>query len=760
MALQCSFLWLLLFWVCLIQNTVGVIWSGTFRSVGSWSFIDRFVHVATPEDKVLSESYGLLKYEITHPVNMKITLMVYHLDFTDWKRIYRSSASDRYCDDMIKSSSHYRYLWADTEDFQMLGIQNFDIDGLVDYSEYDPDVTFGAGKDADFAVAYDEWLSGLEKMQSNRSKWFRRVGVNETSVPPQGNGSISWPAVFVDTSNIDGIGTVTYNGTYAFASEVPTWSFVAIANCDMLCFRNGSRFCQNSLDQVHYRFELTNGQSHNRKHFSYDEIGIMDTQITLFCLLSMVGLYGLWVRRKLLSKQKFHHTVRILLYSIFLNWFSLIMGMGYYGTLAWRGTAEQGAAQAERIFFAMSDTLLVLLLILIAKGWTIVRPKISISGRVKIAIFMTCYFLVAVIGAVWRDGFLDKATSIYVYETDPGILLIVMRLLAAAWFQYAAYTTHKNFREKRSFYRVFNSVFLVWLLYVPFTALVVLGLPETEMEKSAYIMEKIFYFCGQVVLITLYNPDGIMKRSFPFHANQNALKEAPKRAIAQNNTMQVINAKGQATGITGGTTTSNVSDKIVLMDSFEQMHMKRLKQISDHIELKLVRLNAVSKTMQQALSKVHVPDENDIDDGWGPRTQAFPRPGRQQDRKFEGITMGGTLRGPRRNSFQGRRGEREMTDLALARQNSGGTPSFREQRDMHEAKAEYPENRSRSAPRPGYRGLGRGGGRMRSAQGGGRGGRGPSPQNRESPPPPRRTQSRPDDDFDDPPSPGRRDDSD
>ena len=55
-----------------------------------------------------------------------------------------------------------------------------------------------------------------------------------------------------------------------------------------------------------------------------------------------------------------------------------------------------------RFVFIAADTLMIILLLLLAKGWTIVRRKISVEGRVKLALFSTVFAVTCVLSILWE----------------------------------------------------------------------------------------------------------------------------------------------------------------------------------------------------------------------------------------------------------------------------------------------------------------------------------------------------------------------
>ena len=71
--------------------------------------------------------------------------------------------------------------------------------------------------------------------------------------------------------------------------------------------------------------------------------------------------------------------------SIILSWLAYLINMSYYISFAESGMANKIPVSLAGFVFGVSDLLIVYLLIFLAKGWTLVRYKISSSGRLKVS---------------------------------------------------------------------------------------------------------------------------------------------------------------------------------------------------------------------------------------------------------------------------------------------------------------------------------------------------------------------------------------
>ena len=140
----------------------------------------------------------------------------------------------------------------------------------------------------------------------------------------------------------------------------------------------------------------------------------------------------------------------------------------------------------------MAEMLIVMLLILVAKGWTIVRKKITAQGRVKIASYMTIYGWAYVAAQLYRKWTYESAEFYSMYETTAGITLSFLRLGLLGWFWHALYTTRLNFPAKHGFYNKFGVVFTVYIGMLPLMAFV-----STQYDE---IRRQIFMEAWQVAL--------------------------------------------------------------------------------------------------------------------------------------------------------------------------------------------------------------------------------------------------------------------
>lgn len=153
-----------------------------------------------------------------------------------------------------------------------------------------------------------------------------------------------------------------------------------------------------------------------------------------------------------------------------------------------------------------SEIAFLLLLLLMAKGYTITRARLSSCSIVKLTIFINVYIVAYIILFVYQaEAFdpgklyqinLQKVYSINffhsffqgevlnLYESPAGFGLSLLRCVAWCVFMLSTATTIRKYPEKSSFYYPFGLFGSLWLLGGPFLTLVGIGVLDAWVRES------------------------------------------------------------------------------------------------------------------------------------------------------------------------------------------------------------------------------------------------------------------------------------
>ncbi|XP_072440725.1 transmembrane protein 145-like [Chiloscyllium punctatum] len=157
------------------------------------------------------------------------------------------------------------------------------------------------------------------------------------------------------------------------------------------------------------------------------------------------------------------------------------------------------------------------MLILLGKGFTVTRGRISRSGSMKLTIYMTLYTTTHIVLLTYEAEFFDPGQVLYTFESPVGYGLIVLQFVAYAWFSYAVYTTLKHYPEKQTFYMPFFAAYTLWFFAVPIMALIAnFGIPKWVREKVVNGIQLGIYLYAHTVFLVITRPSAA-NRNFPYH---------------------------------------------------------------------------------------------------------------------------------------------------------------------------------------------------------------------------------------------------
>ncbi|XP_064609022.1 transmembrane protein 145-like [Liolophura sinensis] len=306
----------------------------------------------------------------------------------------------------------------------------------------------------------------------------------------------------------DGSNWINCTDSRTFRTARERWWFFVLASCTT----------PRGL-HLTYRLHMTNGHDWWNKEFSADEIYILPIVIVAFFLMVIKLALSIFVGVKLASKQLFHTTYKMYITSMGFYTFHLFLQLVAYWKYANDGLPDSfhGTKLFGRLMEAISRLIFLLQLILIAKGFTITRGRLSRSGSIKIAVFMTLYTILYAVVFIWESEFFDEGRVLYFYESIPGYCIIGLRVLSWLWFVYAIIFTLKHYPEKRVFYAPLATLYTVWFWASPVVVLIaVTAMAKWTREKTVVGVECTIASFGYLFFLVITWPS-LANKHFPFH---------------------------------------------------------------------------------------------------------------------------------------------------------------------------------------------------------------------------------------------------
>uniref|UniRef100_A0A182NPE1 Uncharacterized protein n=1 Tax=Anopheles dirus TaxID=7168 RepID=A0A182NPE1_9DIPT len=297
----------------------------------------------------------------------------------------------------------------------------------------------------------------------------------------------------------------------SFTSSRERWWYIAIANCDG---------AGKGLD-VKYRFRMTNGPPGDfwHEHFSADEMFIPPVLLAESIAYSMLLLAVFICAVELKARHLYHCTYRLFTLSVLLQWFGTLLL-----SVTWSKYAVSGIGPFTNfggIFTSASEISFLLLLLLMAKGYTITRARLKTCSTVKITIFINLYTVVYVTLYIYQAEAFDPGEVLNLYESPAGFGLAGLRCAGWVFFMYACAATIRKFAEKTPFYYPFTMLGSLWILSGP--VLTLLGVSVLDPWVRESVMHGalgMVAFSGHLAFLWLTWPSRA-NRSFPYHVRTN-----------------------------------------------------------------------------------------------------------------------------------------------------------------------------------------------------------------------------------------------
>eukprot|EP01104_Vermistella_antarctica_P017944 TRINITY_DN6500_c0_g1_i1.p1 TRINITY_DN6500_c0_g1~~TRINITY_DN6500_c0_g1_i1.p1 ORF type:complete len:416 (+),score=99.10 TRINITY_DN6500_c0_g1_i1:152-1399(+) len=275
------------------------------------------------------------------------------------------------------------------------------------------------------------------------------------------------------------------------------WYF-AVANCSLA----------DGQDSVFdWSFEFLNGNS----QFSYDLSGVVYIYLLfsiVFLALTCGQIYAAYV---FTQQNQFHPILRLLTIAIVLEFISLLVLFVNYVVYIENGSGIEFMVSTGLGFDLVSTVVFMLVLILIAKGWSI--STFRLTRRKVLAAFFGMFVIAYALFFVWSQFALDPASSSFVYQSIPGIIVVVLRLMTFAYFLYELVLTFREEQqtEKRSFYVKFGITYSLWFLSLPIVVAVAMVLPEWYREKLVVLISTSITTLAYGILAFLMWPSRVTK---------------------------------------------------------------------------------------------------------------------------------------------------------------------------------------------------------------------------------------------------------
>ncbi|XP_037072234.1 integral membrane protein GPR180-like [Pollicipes pollicipes] len=235
---------------------------------------------------------------------------------------------------------------------------------------------------------------------------------------------------------------------------------------------------------IEYDIWLVNGNPHNRAQNPLEYQFSFDEQDTVEVHLAFMGLYTLLAPFQLYaSLQQRHSLTRLFTASLITGLAGWLLRAVHSVKMALDGVGIQPISIGGDCLNMAAQLQLMLVLMLLAQGWTVRDPLVS--GNRRLLAVWSVYGLISVLLYVWNRTEVDVIYDIDEYQTWPGWLALALRLAIMCWFLWELRATMAGQRAETrlQFLLHFGAASLLWFLYLPVVALIALTISALWRHK-------------------------------------------------------------------------------------------------------------------------------------------------------------------------------------------------------------------------------------------------------------------------------------
>jgi len=198
-----------------------------------------------------------------------------------------------------------------------------------------------------------------------------------------------------------------------------------------------------------------------------------------FSLVQSVGLYRLTRE----TKAFVHPIVKLFTFSLFFQLLSVLAEAIHYLVYSFDGKGVLPLDKFSEGMEALGRVAFILLLILLAKGWTISTDELRYRGFLIVGMLALFFAYFSLIIFDWAAR--DPESTLYEYESVPGALIVSLNGLTGIWFVVTILFTWRaeDDQVKKNFLLQLGLIYTVWFAVLPVMVLLGLGLDPWVREK-------------------------------------------------------------------------------------------------------------------------------------------------------------------------------------------------------------------------------------------------------------------------------------
>ncbi|XP_071962642.1 integral membrane protein GPR180-like [Antedon mediterranea] len=266
--------------------------------------------------------------------------------------------------------------------------------------------------------------------------------------------------------------------TFQILDSKPRYWYLVLLACypyDNESMTKNCTWAQSTSDAVvDYNIWLVNGYpngSFNFNPFTFQFSYEKQTILQMFMVFAF--LYTILFPAQITAQcGQSHPLVKLLTLCLFLEYIGVVCYFIHYVLYAVNGKGFSWLEHMGQLFQIVMQCCFMLLLLLLAKGWTITRTDIH-QKKIVFAVWGV-YSLFYVFLYFWQMLMISFVSDTTEYQSLAGGIVLALRLIILIWFVYELHTTRlqESAEPKLKFYKYFGIGYFVWFIHLPILVII------------------------------------------------------------------------------------------------------------------------------------------------------------------------------------------------------------------------------------------------------------------------------------------------
>lgn len=192
--------------------------------------------------------------------------------------------------------------------------------------------------------------------------------------------------------------------------------------------------------------------------------------------------------QRMRQSESFHPIMRILTLVVLFFFLCNALLFIHFTTYEFNGLGVPFFKYAAKITEVFVHVGTLLLAMVIAQGWTI--NSVTLDGQIKLSCLILATLVLYLSMAMWYLVWLDPASTLYIYDSWPGLGICVLQVCVLGWFINTILETrsYEQASAKRYFFLRMCGLFSVYFVALPIIVLVASFLSPWVREKTVSAM--------------------------------------------------------------------------------------------------------------------------------------------------------------------------------------------------------------------------------------------------------------------------------